>query len=165
MFLYLLRKNERDLKTAEFDGILGQIREVFSAFPGVLKQPTAHLSTLVPWGARKTQIWAGVAQLVVSFLYLYVEYSIWKSFSIVEVTEVTGVPEFGELPAVPPPSRRWQPVSYPPPTTGREAGLPLFRLCHLAYTRGFITSDVGPHWTQPELEPRERRVNGLVRLC
>ena len=52
-FLYLLRKNERDLKTAEFDGLLGQIREVFSAFPGVLKQLTAQLSTLVSWGARK----------------------------------------------------------------------------------------------------------------
>ena len=80
-FLYLLRKNERDLKTVEFDGLLGQIREVFSAFPGVLKQPTAHLSTLVPWGARKTEIWADLKHLVVSFLYLYApEYSIWKSF-------------------------------------------------------------------------------------
>ena len=53
--LYLLRKNERDLKISKFEDLLGQIREVFSAFPGVLKQPTAHLSTLIPWGARKTR--------------------------------------------------------------------------------------------------------------
>ena len=50
VFLYLLRKNERDLKISKFEDLLGQIREVFSAFPGVLKQPTAHLSAL---GSKK----------------------------------------------------------------------------------------------------------------
>ena len=45
VFSYLLRKNERDRKTTKFEDLLGQIRKVFSAFPGVLKPRLEHLSS------------------------------------------------------------------------------------------------------------------------
>ena len=56
VFLYLLRKNERDLNISKFEGFLGQISKVFSAFPGVLNQPTAHLSTLINTSGSKPAV-------------------------------------------------------------------------------------------------------------